>query len=565
MPGSREFVETNVRVPYCALGALAAVTARDNTSRDRTVRRLLDEHVQRQESASPEDRLTHISTVLRYPPPPRRRKAPRMDRPLRLRLPPGLADRARAVSLHLPGQYPRAHRDYQSRALTDAVMTAIARAEPFTDDVLDGLLPLLRHRAAHNLWRLASVALCTRPEFRLLHDAELLREEMQQTAQEPRGEQQRLVDTAAALEEDVAWHSPARFVVVANLAREHLTGHHAQSNEHLLYEGGEDFDDLYRDTLHAREERRQELLQGTSDYDWSGRGGTAVWRAERRVVLQHVADWLVEPTGRAPAQMTAAPPGWMLLHPDAWTAAAPDPTEDGHLPPPYAQWTREGRVLAFPYRDREAIWPVRRIRRAPGWQPVDGAETLLAPARALPPEGILGYIEALLVEWNHHLDTEEEPSFPIALDTPAGRAHAIGLINDEEHRLAMANARARTLADMDEVIARFEDDEVDTDTLQHLREARGNFHEFKRQAKRIDARAASRLQVTKALWRWPGRSAAAEFCAGASTDLTQWLATAAHERSALVLEQAMHAAWQHAFDQYGRRSRATGAWARGRV
>jgi len=44
------------------------------------------------------------------------------------------------VSLRLPGQSPRAYRDYQARLLTDAVMTAIAVDEPIVDEFLDGLL-----------------------------------------------------------------------------------------------------------------------------------------------------------------------------------------------------------------------------------------------------------------------------------------------------------------------------------------------------------------------------------------------------------------------------------------
>ncbi|WP_326736063.1 hypothetical protein [Streptomyces sp. NBC_01022] len=566
MPGGGELVETNVRVPPCALQALTAVMGRNGGSRDATVRRLLAEHVQRQEIKHPEDRLTHISTVLRYPRQPRGRKQPRTGTPLRLRLPADLADRARAVSLHLPGQYPRAHRDYQSRALTDAVMTAIACAEPFTDYFLDGLFSLLRHRAAHNLWRLASVALCTRPEFHLLHAAEKLRDGMEGgSVQGLDLEQQRLLDTVAALEEDVAWHSPARFITAANIARERLTGPRAEENERMLYEEGEDFDALYRDTLHAREETRQKLLQGTADYDWSGRGGTAVWRAERQVTLQNFEDWLVDRTGTEPAQMLAAPPGWVLLRPDAWTAAAPALTRDGQIPQPFPQWQREGRVLTFPYRNRQALWPVQRIQRAPGWEPVPGIEALLAPARALPAEKVLGYIEALLIEWNHHVDTEEEPAFPSVLEISAGRAYDIGLITAEERRAAMAEAREMTLRGMDEVIARFESDGVDTESLQHLRAARGRFSEFKCEAKGIDAGVGSRLRVTRALWRWPGGSAAAEFRAGSSTDLVQWLATAAHQESALILELAMHKAWQDAFDRYGRRDRATGAWGRGRV
>lgn len=68
--------------------ALAAVTARWGTSRDEAVRRLLAEYVRAQEDREPEDRLTHISTMLRYSPLPLGRRTPRAGRPLRLRAPP---------------------------------------------------------------------------------------------------------------------------------------------------------------------------------------------------------------------------------------------------------------------------------------------------------------------------------------------------------------------------------------------------------------------------------------------------------------------------------------------
>ncbi|MFB6717650.1 MULTISPECIES: hypothetical protein [unclassified Streptomyces] len=48
-----------------------------------------------------------------------------------------------------------------------------------------------------------------------------------------------------------------------------------------------------------------------------------------------------------------------------------------------------------------------------------------------------------------------------------------------------------------------------------------------------------------------GRSVAAELVAGARPELLEWLAGAAHRRSSLLLEQAMQAAWQRAFDKYG--------------
>jgi hypothetical protein len=97
------YEETNVRLPPCTFNALAVVAARRKISRDETVRQLLSEHMERQEQRKADDRLTHISTLLRYPPPPRWRSEPRADKPLRLRLTPGLIPRAQAVSLQLPG------------------------------------------------------------------------------------------------------------------------------------------------------------------------------------------------------------------------------------------------------------------------------------------------------------------------------------------------------------------------------------------------------------------------------------------------------------------------------
>jgi transposase len=45
-----------------------------------------------------------------------------------------------------------------SRAVIDAAVTAIAVQEPFTDGMLDGLLPLLQHKAALGLWQLVIAA-----------------------------------------------------------------------------------------------------------------------------------------------------------------------------------------------------------------------------------------------------------------------------------------------------------------------------------------------------------------------------------------------------------------------
>ncbi|MFE7935437.1 hypothetical protein ACFU6S_43275 [Streptomyces sp. NPDC057456] len=549
--------ETNVRLPPCAFDALAAVMARQGTSRDATVRQLMTEHVERQEQEDPDDRLTHISTVLRYPPPPRWRKDPRRDRPLRLRASADLLERARAVSLVLPGQYQRAFRDYQSRALTDAVVTAIAVAERFTDEFLDGLLPLLHHRAARNLWRLATAGLCTGPERALLEAAVVVRETTAETPETVLDtDAQHLLAVVKALEKDVAWHSPARFQVAANIARELLTGPQADANERLLQEEGEDWNELYLDTLYADEGRRAHLQRGTTSYDWSGRGGGAVWRAERQISLDNFGDWLTSHIQTDTADYAVRPPGWVLSRPPGWHAAAPDPTHTGRLPQPYATWTDEGRALAFPYRDKQAVWPLQRQPNRPGFDPVPGAEALLAPATGLKPGQVLSYIEALLVDWNHQFDADDDPNLRLALDVPVGPAYDFGLISAEERQRAMAEARAATLNSMDEVIDRLTDDGSDKEDLQYLRQVRGNVRQFAHVASRLDPSVGARFRVHKATWRWPGLSVAGEFLAGTSTDLVQWLATVAHARSSLITQQSMQQAWDYAFDRYAPRARS---------
>lgn len=521
------------------------------------MRRLLAEHVERQEHADPDDRLTHISTVLRYPPPPRWRKDPRQDRPLRLRASADLLERARAVSLVLPGQYQRAFRDYQSRALTDAVMTAIAVAEPFTDDFLDGLLPLVHHRAARNLWRLATSGLCTGPERALLEAAVAVRETTAGTPETALDtDSQHLLAVATALEKDVAWHSPARFQVAANLAHELLTGPQAEVNARLLQEEGEDWGELYLDTLYADEDRQAHLQRGTTSYDWSGRGGGAVWRAERQVSLDILGDWL---TGRIQTdtnQYVIRPPGWMLSRPPGWHAVVPDPTHPGRLPQPYATWTDQGRVLALPYRDEQAVWPLQRQPDRAGFEPVPGAEALLAAAAGLKPEQVLSYIEALLVDWNHQFDADDDPDLCLALDVPVGRAYDFGLISAEERQHAMAEARTATLNSMDEVIDLLTDGDCDEEDLQYLRQVRGDVCQFAHVATRLAPSIGARFRAHKATWRWPGLSVAGEFLAGTSTDLGQWLTTVAHARSSLITQQSMRQAWDYAFDRYAPRARS---------
>ncbi|MER5698794.1 hypothetical protein ABT255_17670 [Streptomyces mirabilis] len=339
---------------------------------------------------------------------------------------------------------------------------------------------------------------------------------------------QRLLAVVTALEEDVAWHSPARFQVVANIARDLLTGPQADANEQLLQEEGEAWNELHQDTLHADEEHRAYLQRGTTIYDWSGRGGTAVWRAERQVSLQDFEDWLTGRTQADTAEYLIRPPGWFLFRPPGRQAAAPAPTPTGGLPQPYAAWTDEGRALAFPYRNRQAAWPLQRCPHPAGFEPVPGAEALLAAAAGL------------------------RPSESAATSKPYSSTGTTGstlrTIPASASRWTFQWARRTTSASSAPRNAgapwpRQED-------LQHLRQARGNVREFTHVATRLNSWIGSRFRVHKAMWRWPGLSVAGEFLAGTSTELVQWLATVAHARSSRIVEQSMQQAWSYAFDRY---------------
>lgn len=461
--------ETNIRLPPCALEALAVVAARRGVSRDEAVRQVLSKHVELQEIREPADRLTHISAVLRYPAPPRWRGDPRTDRSLRLRLVPGMIARARAVSLRLPGQSLRAHRDYQSRLLTDAVMTAIAVQEPFADEFLEGLLPLLRHGAAIGLWQLVVAATSTTPE-NVIRDA--AREAL---SAEESVARRRLLLVAEALDEEVAWHSPGRFQVAANLARDMLSGANARANEQMLYEQRAKWDAI-RQKLRHDVTVRARYLQGAIFFDWSGRGGSAVWRAERRVEVQDFEEWLINCTGLDSVEREIRPPGWRARVPGNWHAYVQQPSPSGTAEP-YATWVAAGRLLAFPVGFKQAVWPLIPSPVRPGWAPVPGIEPLLAAAERLRPDQISGFIEAVLVDWSGEQD---HPDFPVRLNLPAHKAFDLGFIDADERRLAMAEARAATLRVMANIINTLPDHE--RHHRAELEQAMGNDRLFRRLA-----------------------------------------------------------------------------------
>jgi hypothetical protein len=62
--------QTSVLLSPRAVATLGAIAAKLGVSREAAVRRLLGEFLEAQAGLNEDDRLTHISTVLRFPPPP---------------------------------------------------------------------------------------------------------------------------------------------------------------------------------------------------------------------------------------------------------------------------------------------------------------------------------------------------------------------------------------------------------------------------------------------------------------------------------------------------------------
>lgn len=191
---------TSVLVPRQAADALAAAATKLGTSREVAARLVLAEHLAAQRDRSIDDRLVHISTVLRFPPAPLPEKPdPRVRLPLRLD--PGVDEEFVELAFRLPGQPRRqGHRDYGARPLADALVTAVALREPFEVEGLEGLPSVLRWCEAIGLWRLVVAATRTAPELQILKEESAL---------------------SARLREQggTVWHAPWRFEVALAMAR----------------------------------------------------------------------------------------------------------------------------------------------------------------------------------------------------------------------------------------------------------------------------------------------------------------------------------------------------------
>lgn len=431
MPSRRQ---SSIRIPPAAGLALGACCNLAGLSRDACVRDLLDRHLHNQLARGPADRLTHISTVLRFPERPLGRRTPDGLERLAIRLEPWMGEAAIATSLRLPGQSARrGHHDYARRPLTDAFLTALAKTHPFTIDGLEGLPETITQGAAVGLWRLTVAATLTPAEKLAMWS---------NTGQAGSGGDQAAILKRLLHEGNFSWHDPKRFRVAHHLARKLLSGNAAASNLEMLQAQNVEFQQLLEDLeAHSFETPESSLLADAPGVGRSveGRGGSVVWRARRSLARQSIREWLGSATDSA---LLVDPPGWSLRMPENWHGIA---SGLGASPPTQVREDiYHRRVVEVRSPDGQAIaWPYICDRPVPGY----GA--FLDSLPALKPTEIV----ELTLAVDERLDL---------LFLPIITAIALGFISKAEgdHKVELARAKnkraiegalERARADLDDV------------------------------------------------------------------------------------------------------------------
>jgi len=496
--------QNSVRLSPSAAAALEALRIERGTSRDATVRHLLEMYVASQAASNEDERLTHISTVLRFPPPPRRRTDHDHRVRIAFRADPDVVSRATSFALRLPGQpWRRGPGHYSPRPLTDALTVAIAAARPFADDGLDDLPALITQGAALGLWRLTVAATLSNAEKRVLLTA-------------PESE------VAAILtDEDVCWHAPWRFEVALHIARKLLTGADAEANLRMLDRQHEDFSAQLHD--YARTEWPDSPVlrdcPAIAGQDFEGRGGAAVWRAERKLTMTRLADWVVR--RGAGGDFEAIQPLWLLRSPPGWHAVPVQHRQP--LTPAQHADVLSGRVLQVHSGSRSALWPYR-----PDATPVPGFTAVTAAAHALTAESVVELV--LLTQ-----DELGDPWVPAELAcswgfiTPQTRDR---LIDEAAHnrRRAVEGTREHHLRDPEQLQATLRKHVDDPERFALVARQQG-----------VDG------GPFRAAHRWEIGSVATILATGASDEQIAWLVTTVTAMRARTLERAMESAASRAY------------------
>lgn len=483
---------------------LEKIVLKRSRSRDAVCRELLNDYIARQLDLQEEDRLTHISTVLRYPPPPSVRTATDGRERVAFRLDPGQAEQAARYALQLPGQpSKRGPGHYSPRPLTDALVVAIGSVEPFVEDGLEGLPHLLPQSAARGLWRLTVAATLTNAEEAVLLTA-------------PGS------DLATVLsEEDVAWHSPWRFAVALHLARKLLGSPDPSSALSMLARQQGEFRALQH-SLARTDWADSPLLAdctASSSVDLQGRGGAAVWRAERKLTESQIDGWVVGP--RQQHVLETGQPGWSLTMRHGWHAV-----QFAHGQSMNARLQADvdhRRVLQISDGSRRATWPYN-----PTQEPVARFELVLAAAPHLSPASI---VELVLLP----SDEVGSPWVPAELATEWGMMSALDrdwLTSQAERNryrvahLGLSNYRR----DLTKVHAK----------LVTLVDQPGSFA-------RLAAQHSVQGGPFQALVRWDVDSIADVLESNATDEQVRWLIGALDRRRTRALERSMREASSAAY------------------
>jgi hypothetical protein len=477
-------------------------------SRDALLLRLVTDHVHAQIAREPESRLVHMSSVLAWPPPALGRRGGQRDgrRRVPLRLDDEVVVAAKECAFILPGQASsRGPQHYKARPLTDAVTTALALAHPFDEVGLEDLPPILTYRQALALWRLTVAATATRAEQHALYakgvTADILRQE------------------------DVAWHHPWRFEVAHHLARLLLAASDREENLAMLHRQGADFEAQLYDL---------ERTDDFSDHSWlhdaparpqdmQGRGGAAVWRADRKLAVEDISRWLH--SAPRPTPLSVDRPGWDLAVPRNWVGV-PHRVGD-RVPQGQLADVEAGRVLRVAHGSRFTLWPYQH-----DGSPIRGFEHITAPlAGRVTPAAV---VEMVLIT------TEQLGFYP---RVPAAVAHELGFISQTDRDDLITRAQAFTQASIDRAMdAHFITDE-ERDALEA---ARHDVTQFVNLARRIGLRP----RVVYPIWEWKVDSIADELNSGLlDADRLEYLAGAMRNIHAYALELSMRSASMTAYWQ----------------
>jgi hypothetical protein len=414
---------------------------------------------------------------------------------------------ARDLGFRLPGQSHRnGHPDYAARPLTDSIMAAIHNAEPFVVAGLEDLPQTVTRRVALGLWRLAVAATLTGAETQGLW-----------RSANP--------DLAVVLnEEEIAWHHPWRFEVAHHILTTFMAEDDAEEWMGML----EAQTDQFRTLVEHLQQRHpdagwlQDGICSLSSHRGSveGRGGTAVWRAERALEMTRIESWLTNSS--APPKLELAAPGWTLRWPEEWTKVCL--AHDEPVPNVLAAHAEAGKVCVSVSGSRRAYWPL-----AVDGKPVEQFSACLEAGRDLP---VARIAEVVLLDH----DDLMTPGLPAAL------AHNLDLITKPQRDDLVAKAAARNFAMMTATLERA-DARLDATELAELRAATGDPRKFVRLANRHHLAC----WFTNDWWRWHIGSVVEGIRQGHTQARIGALTGAFIDITAHHLEMSMNEAWRRAF------------------